>query len=308
MKPHHDKDPSAEEQYRAALDAVRSPLFLDGLATEKREILWTFISRYPYRLLPPLDTTVLQLLIRLINRPNLRKAFEIDEDIRPPRTKAFHPLGTVAKIRFEAAEDHPFTGIFATGAVGFARLSLAMGEANFGPSTAFKFLIDGPNSAENLVVDQSLDRQTSRDFFERAPTNRTLWPTTYPLKLIWPVVQWWLSAISNPLYQSLNHLAVIESDGKKVDRVRAPELIYFYADDELHNDPHTKQDFREMLGEIPTGSVLYRVFCRPTEASKQIYLGLIRTESDFVASVFGDRILALRHTEQSVNTAPAMRG
>jgi hypothetical protein len=304
MTPSRKEYPSADDQYRAALDAVTSPPFVDGSASQKQEILWEFISRYPYSDLPPLDTTVLQLTFRLVNRSKLRPAFDVNEDVRPPRTKAFHPLGAVAKVRFVADGDHPFTGIFASGAIGLARLSLAMGKANFGPSGAFKFLIDGPNAAQNLNLDQSLDTQTSRDFFERAPTNRTLPPTTFPLKLVWPIVEWWLSPIADPMFQPLEHLATITADGRKVDRVRSPELIFFYGADELHTDPQTKQDFREMLAEVAPGSILYRVFCRTNQDAKQVYVGFIRTESAFVASEFGDRILALRHTRQAGDAAP----
>ena len=44
----------------------------------------------------------------------------------------------------------------------------------------FKFLLDGPHPSQNLLVHQSLDKQASRDFFERAPTNHTLEPGTLP--------------------------------------------------------------------------------------------------------------------------------
>jgi hypothetical protein len=300
----HDDEPNADHQYRAALQALTSPLFRDAPATQKQEILWKFISGQPYQELPPLNSTALQLLFRLLNRSNLRKAFDVNEDVRPPRTKPFHPLGTVAKIRFVAHAGHPFTGIFASGAIGFARLSLTMGLANYGPSTAFKFMIDGPNRSESLVLDQSVDTQTSRDFFERAPTNQTIWPTTYPLKMVWFLVNWWLSPITDPMYQPLDHLGAIFADGRKVDRINAPKLIYFYGADELHNDPQTTQDFREMLAEVPSGTLLYHVFCRTDQAAKQIYLGFIKTESEFVASEFGDRILSLRHTPVAGRTNP----
>jgi len=288
---------SAVEQYRDALATLESTEFRHADAGRKQDILWDFISSWPYRNLPPLNMTVLQLLIRLLNRANLRQAFDVNADIRPPHAKAFHPCGTVAKIRFIADREQPYTGIFNTGALGFARLSLAMGEKNFGPSTAFKFLIDGPYRSENLVVDQSLDTQTSRDFFERVPTNHTLPPTQYPLKLIWPVVNWWLAAIADPLYQPLDHLAEIDATGRRAESPLAPRLIYFYGADELHTDPRTTEDFRIMLTAIPPGTTLFRVFGRAAPAAAQTYLGVIQTQSYFVASEFGDRILSLRHTK-----------
>jgi len=293
-----DGGPSADEQYRAALQVLASPSFSLAPATEKQTILWDFVSRYPYgdERRPPLNTTIFQLMIRLINRGNLRKAFDVDIDVRPPRTKAFHPCGTMAKIRFVIDGQHPFTGLFATGAVGLARMSLAMGEQNYGPSGAFKFLIDGAHRSENLLLDQSLDTQTSRDFFERAPTNLTLKPSTYPLKLVFPLLDWWLSAISNPMFQSLEHLAAVNCDGTTADPVVAPQLVFLYGPAPLHPDPATTRDFRDILKAIPSGTTLYRIFGRMNETADQIYIGSLQTESPFVASEFGDRIVSLRHT------------
>ncbi len=94
---------------------------------------------------------------RLAKRAFLRRAFVQDDDVRPPRTKAFHAYGTVGKMRFEADGEHPFTGIFSTGAVGFVRASLAVGMPNYSPATALKFLLDGPHPSQNLLMHQSLD-------------------------------------------------------------------------------------------------------------------------------------------------------
>ena len=144
-------------------------------------------------------TTQPQLMYQLSSRAFLRKAFVQDDDVRPPRTKAFHTHGTVATMRFVADGEHPFTGIFATGAVGFVRASLAVGMPNYSPAAALKFLLDGPHPSENLMLHQSLDKQASRDFFERAPTNHTLAPTTFPNTLMLPLLRLWLSPISHPI-------------------------------------------------------------------------------------------------------------
>ena len=67
--------------------------------------------------------------------------------------RPFTPIGTVAAIRFVADGEHPFTGIFATGAVGFMRASLAVGMPNYSPAAALKFLLDGPHpSAEHAAA------------------------------------------------------------------------------------------------------------------------------------------------------------
>ena len=171
---------ASHEKYQAALAAVTAPAFRTAPARDKQETLWSFISRWPYEQLPSMHSTNVQLMRQLMSRAFLRKAFVQDDDVRPPRTKAFHAFGTVAKMRFVADGTHPFTGIFATGGVGFMRASLAVGMPNYSPAVAFKFLLDGPHPSENLLLHQSLDTQASRDFFERAPTNHTLTPVTFP--------------------------------------------------------------------------------------------------------------------------------
>ena len=287
---------ASEEQYQAALAAVTAPAFRTASARDKQETLWSFISKWPYDQLPSMRCTNSQLMRRLMSRAFLRKAFVQDDDVRPPRTKAFHAFGTAAKMRFVADGTHPFTGLFATGGVGFARASLAVGMPNYSPAAAFKFLIDGPRHSENLLLHQSLDMQASRDFFERPPTNHTLAPCTFPNTLMAPLLRLWLSSISDPIeLQRLDHLAAVTNDGTAVARTVAPELVYLYAADEVHNDPASTEDFRSLLAHIPSGSLLYRMYGKATRTARQIYIGSITTESAFVASEFGDRILAFRH-------------
>lgn len=269
----------------------------DGATAErKQEILWDLVSEQPYGKLPPVKFSFLTSVYNTTYLAKLRKAFTTTADVRPPRTKAFHPYGTVAQIEWIPEGDHRYTGIFQTGGLGLARLSLAMSAELYAPSAAIKIFIDGKHPSENLVLDQSLDKQTSRDFFERAPTNHTLWPTLMPMRLIWFAVDRWLGQIAPVLYQSLDHLAGVTSDGQAVADPQAPHTVFLYAPPEVHMRPDVTDDFRVLLGHIPPGSVLYRMFALPSQESKQqIPVASIRTRSHFVASEFGDRILSLRH-------------
>ena len=111
-----------------------------------------------------------------------------------------------------------------------------------------------------------------------------------------PLLRLWLSSISNPIeLQRLDHLAAVTNNGTVVERTKAPEVVYLYAADDVHNDPASTEDFRSLLGHIPTGSLLYRMYGRADRTARQIYIGSITTESAFVASEFGDRIVAFRH-------------
>ncbi len=275
---------------------MTSAEFRNGSARQKQDVLWRFISRLPYTPLPSMRTTDFQLMVRLSSRAFLRKSFVQDDDVRPPRTKAFHTYGTVAAMRFVADGKHPFTGIFATGAVGFVRASLAVGMPNYSPAAALKFLLDGPHPSENMMLHQSLDKQASRDFFERAPTNHTIAPTTFPNTLMLPLLKFWLSPISNPIeMQLLDHLAVVTNTGAAVEHACAPQLVYLYGADEVRNDPASTADFRSILADIPSGSLIYRMYGKSDPGAKQVYIGSVFVESRFVASEFGDRILAFKH-------------
>lgn len=269
----------------------------DGATAErKQEILWKLVSEQPYEELPPVKFSFLTSVYNTTYLPKLRKAFTTTADVRPPRTKAFHPYGTVAQIEWIPEGDHRYTGIFQTGGLGLARLSLAMSDGLYAPSAAIKIFIDGKHPSENLVLDQSLDKQTSRDFFERAPTNHTLWPKLMPMRLIWFAVDRWLGQIAPALYQSLDHLASVTSDGQPVAEPRAPHTVFLYAPAEVRMRPDVTKDFRVLLGEIPPGTVLYRVFGIDSQDSEQqVPVGSIKTRSHFVASHFGDRVLSLRH-------------
>jgi hypothetical protein len=299
VAPPNARAASLQEQYQAALAAVTAASFRTAPARIKQEILWSFISQWPYDQLPSMRTTNMQLMRRLASRAFLRRAFVQDDDVRPPRTKAFHAHGTVAKMQFVADGRHPFTGIFATGGVGFVRASLAVGMPNYSPAAALKFLLDGPHPSENLLLHQSLDRQASRDFFERAPTNHTLTPSTFPNTLMTPLLRFWLSPISSPIeLQPLDHLADIATNGGGA-RACAPELVYLYGADEVRNDPSSADDFRSLLADIPSGSLLYRMYGKASRSAKQVYIGSVTIESRFVASEFGDRILAFQHAWRS---------
>ena len=129
------------------------------------------------------------------------------------------------------------------------------------PPPLSRFLLDGPHPSENLLLHQSLDTQASRDFFERAPTNHTLAPTTFPNTLMLPLLRFWLS----PDIES-DRNATAGSFGGRHERwhrrraCAAPELVYLYGADEVHNDPASTDDFRSILAEIPSGSLLYRMY------------------------------------------------
>jgi hypothetical protein len=115
-----------------------------------------------------------------------------------------------------------------------------------------------------------------------------------------PLLRLWLSPISSPIeLQRLDHLANVTNTGAVVERACAPELVCLYGADEVHNDPASPDDFRSLLADIPSGSLLYRMYGKASQSAKQVYIGSVTIESGFVASEFGDCILAFRHAWDS---------
>jgi hypothetical protein len=282
-------------EYRDAVRMISSPAYRTGSAQDKQRMLWEAVSRHPYSTLPATSFSLFKTIARMVDRGNLRKAFDVEIDVRPPRVKLFHPFGAVARVRFDPEPGHPYTGLFATGGPALARLSLALDAENYSPSAAFKLFVDR-RPAEHIMLDQALDRQSSCDFFERAPTNITLWPRLAPLSRIWWLVQWWLSAIAPPLHQYLYTVAAVTGTGQLVTRPYAPYRLLFYAPPERRGDPAFSGDFREELASIPEGSVLYRMYGTDSDDGEdKVLVATIRTESRFVASGFGDHVLSLRH-------------
>jgi hypothetical protein len=284
-----------ERRLSETIRRFESAEFRAGTGRDKQEELWNAVAAEPYRRLPKIRFSFVASFFRTLRLRYLSQAFDVEADVRPPRTKAFHPWGTVAKVEWVPGGGHPYTGLFATGAPGLARLSLALDDRLYEPSAAFKLLVDGERS-EHVLLDQSLDPQTSRDFFERAPTNVSLWPTRPPMLWVWFLIHPWLSIINSPMHQRVDHIAAVKRDGTRVTAPRAPHRLLFYAPGEVHTPPESKEDFRLQLARIPAGTLLFRVFARDTEADQhQVFLGEVRTESEFVASEFGDRVLSLRH-------------
>ena len=204
----------------------------------------------------------LQTMRQLVSRAFLRKAFVQDDDVRPPRTKAFHTHGTVAQMRFVADGDHPFTGLFSSGGVGFVRASLAVGMPAYSPAAALKILHRWSKSVAEPAAAPVPGQAGQPGLLRTGADQSHAWnPATFPNTVVVPLLRFWLSSISHPIeLQRLDHLADVTSDGADVERACAPELVYLYGADEVRNDPASTDDFRSILGEIPSETLLYRMY------------------------------------------------
>lgn len=270
---------------------------------EKRDLLWKQVEASAYETLPATDSagvlagkTVLEKLdhgVKLLDFSYLGNTFDQAQDVRPSHEKLFHPFGAVAKVKVVPREGHPYTGMFSQPSIGLARLSLAIDEAKYAPGMALKFMVDGKPSVNTIAV-PTLDPQESRDFFEKAPTNRFPVTDGVAFRTVNALLTYGGKVgASNEL--PVDNLAAMGPDGQTVAEAKAPYKLE-YRPSGAHFDPKTTVDFRTELGKIPVGTVLYEIWGQEEKDSKEMkHLGDIVTESPFVASQFGDKELNFQH-------------
>lgn len=282
----------------ATADSVRGapiegPAYQAESATTKRDRLWRAISETPYATLPPLEGQgitskgIVDTIRILWNRALLAQAFDVAEDVRPDREKIFHPFGTAARVRFEPDANTPHTGIFRSGAAGIARLSLGADDKQYISGIAVKLFVDGKPSV-NLHAIPGLDAQESRDFFANAPSTTIPKPTDAKFKF----ANLFLARVANPTKRGVSALANTDTRGNRIANPSSPEGVTFVPARGVNFSPTTTRDFRDELGDLRPGTVIYEVYSTETPPKR---LGAIRLESSFVASAFEDRRLSFEH-------------
>lgn len=269
----------------------------------RREALWKSIEQSEYRSLPPLNaplsspiSAAIVLLRILVDRAfcnnTVFKTFVDKDDIRPDRTKLFHPFGTVAKAQFVPVTNTTYDGIFQSGALCLVRLSLGSDTHNYVPGIAVKFFVKNKPSL-NVVGVPCLDGQTSQDFFAREPKTSFL-PATGSAKAL----EGALGCASksrdiNTRKVTVTTLGQVRSDGTEVPDGRAPDVLTF-RNPSRHLAADT-QDFRAGIGAVcQPGDVLYEVWGNDNK------LGELKLETGFKASAFGDRELSFHHQRSPI--------
>ena len=111
--------------------------YQDLSADDKQRLLWKNVISNPYSLSNlPTDQPSVLTLSKLFNPIYDRPSFvtESDEIPYPGREKFIHTYGSVAEVELRITQNSSFTGIFRSGGIGLARLSLArQNDANFIP-------------------------------------------------------------------------------------------------------------------------------------------------------------------------------
>ncbi len=251
----------------------------------------------------------------------------VSDEFEKPKPKLFHTYGTTAKITFTPEPNTPYTGLFSETAVGLARFSYAGPVAGVGvvPGLGFKFPLDGDHPSENLVVMRKLDRQqplwrffstrSHNSVFQNAFTN--ILPTPRFTNLIMRTVQYRFETVveqGKGLHQSPDNLAAIHTNGSQVaqEKVVAPYRLIFRPTAQVIASSDPTIDFRDDLARnIKPGTSIYEIFALTEPLETELNrkgvnsveallphgqkIGTITTDSEFIASAYGDYRLYFKH-------------
>jgi len=267
-------------------------------AAQKQTFLWEQrILPSRYERLPPLEKIdVVGLFLTA-----LRKKMDRRADEAPRRwKKAIHAHGSVAKIRFVPSAHTRFTGLFQGADYGLLRVSVTGDPQDRGvaPGLALKFLVDG-HPSENVSALVSLTGQGQNyNFFAHEFSN------------IVPVVNQVGPRLINFIFRrvsryptkiSLGDFARIDQTGQAVAAPHAPVQIFWVPTAAVQGSeqPH---DFRQAVAKLPAGTTVFDLYgvdptaSGSTDPRQQAQLmGQIHTDSEFVASFYGDSQLFFRH-------------
>jgi hypothetical protein len=256
----------------------------------------------------------------------------IGDELPEPKVKLFHTFGTTAKIIFVPEENTPYSDILAERVPGLARFSFAGPVRGVGvvPGLALKFPIDGDSPSRNLVAMAKLDRQqplwrffsthSHNSVFQNPFTN--ILPLPSIVNLTMRIVNRRFETVAMPgygLHQSLASFAKVRASGEPVspDRIAAPYRVIFRPTAQARAASDPTLDFRDDLARnIAPGTAIYDVLGLDESKEKELRakgigavedlvahagkIGTIATESQFIASTYGDYRLFFKHDEMFI--------
>jgi hypothetical protein len=242
----------------------------------------------------------------------------VSDELETPKHKLFHSFGTTAKIRFTPEPGTPYTGIFQDTAHGLARFSYAGPVIGIGivPGLGLKVLVDGDRPSENVVVMRMLDPQAEHSVFHNPFTN--ILPAPSPINLTMQVVNERFETVvaaGHGLHQPVDNFTRIHASGRPVDgEPKAPYRLILAPTDDARNASDPQLDFRDDLARnVPSETTIYAVLgldepdetALPAQGMRSLEdlipharrIGSITTESEFVASTYGDYRLFFKHSD-----------
>lgn len=270
-------------------------------AREKQDILWDNTVTEMYSKLPADNPGVLELMKLLSWRYLLPSFKHVSDELPLGRKKLIHTYGSVAKVRWVADGDHPYTGVFKTGAVGVTRIGLARQSSSpITPGMGLKLLIDGVRSV-NLHIMYRLEGQGSdSNIFKHTFTNDLPRPSFIPFDLFtgsFAIAVKYLKKGSSPLYLPPSHLSKVDRYGDIIIKNNFPEVLEFRPTEDVQLSSDSKIDYRKKMAGLMPGNVLYEIYAKEKRGKEGAFtkIGELILESEFVASKYGDQKLFFQH-------------
>lgn len=250
---------------------------------------------------------------------DLRHAFAPGDWLPHPHGKFPHRYGVVGRARLVPAQGHPFSGVFASGAVGIVRLGSAIHSAKFHiPGLALKLPVTGAESLDIAALYRAEGQGADPDFFRHTLHTRVPRPVSPKNAglvdaVLLEKLQRGLEARSTdvladekrrggPRRLPLEHLASMSQDGTcAAERVAPYELDFVpsRAVREAFVPPKPGElRLREQLEELPSPLVLYHVrgFERDELRGDECWeIGDLVLETPLKRSMGGDLYLHFRH-------------
>jgi hypothetical protein len=233
------------------------------------------------------------------------------DELESPKHKLFHSFGTTAKIRFTPVAGSPYTGLFQETLHGLLRFSYAGPVAGIGivPGLGLKFFTDGDHPSQNAVMMRKLDPQSERSVFHSPFTN--ILPDPALTNLIMREVKKRFESVvadGRGLHQPVLNFARVHTNGDAVEgEVRAPYRVILVPTSDAKQNHNERLDFRDDLAQnLASGTTIYDVLAVDESADTAPLenliphaqsIGNLTTESEFIASSYGDYRLFFKHSD-----------
>ncbi len=320
--------------FNQQMDAlVNFPLFTQGRACEKSNAIWSVIyaSRESADNLVPFEKDRIKAFLAGTTK-NFWKSFVDSPEIKPDdymRLTHRHGVFAQARLVINPEFQNRYTGLLKKGSnCVLVRFSSAVSPATswnrFTPGFAAKFFVNGKQSSQNLIVQHSIAGQGNDiNYYEYPLSNKLKFtenqPAGFPaFSRFFNTIQDYLKDKTNlkmvdPRELSVEHLASINRNGKKVRNPKSPRFIFLVAPEgrAFSTGEHDfRQDFLALNEGIPAdengrinkanGIRLFDVYVaeeftdNPKVSAQPI--GYFESKSHFAVSDLADLRVSFRHS------------
>jgi len=285
-------------------------------ACGKQELLWKQVQSTEHRRLPELSKLGAKEAALMAIQSISKKASRYS-DIAPKNWKKYlHQRGVVSKVKFVAASDSKYTGLFKGADCGLLRLSLTYrpngSNRGVAPGLALKLFRDKEGYSSNVSALYTLGGQgKDYNFFANALSNIVPMGDSMGLQFIHGLFK---KVTGYPEQLLLTDFTESGVDSNLVKNSKAPRQLFFVPNEaaitkKASSKPH---DFRSDILDIKKGTLLYKVYAvsgksdfnYASDYTKEmietlrkdaVYIGDLVTTSNFKASEFGDSRIFFRH-------------